>query len=108
MIYELRIYTPSPGRLDDLLRRFETITLERWAAHGIEVAGFWTSDAADDPAQVFYLLRWNSREHQASAWGAFQSDPLWISRRAETEKNGTLVAAIGGAFLNPTQFSPLR
>jgi hypothetical protein len=30
MIHELRIYHCVPGRLPNLLKRFETITLELW------------------------------------------------------------------------------
>ena len=30
MIYELRIYHAVPGRLPDLLKRFDTITLKIW------------------------------------------------------------------------------
>jgi len=32
MIHELRIYCASPGRLPDLLNRFDTITLKIWTA----------------------------------------------------------------------------
>lgn len=108
MVYELRIYTPSPGRLADLLHRFETITTECWAALGIVVAGFWVTDPADGPEQVVYLLRWESREQQAAVWPTFLKDPDWVARRAVTERNGTLVASITGSFMSPTRFSPLQ
>ena len=42
MIHELRIYHCVPGRLPDLNKRFETITLKLWEKHGIRQAGFWT------------------------------------------------------------------
>ena len=42
MIYELRVYHCVPGRLPDLLKRFDTITLKIWERHGIQQAGFWT------------------------------------------------------------------
>ena len=38
MIYELRVYHAVPGRLPDLLKRFDTITLKIWHRHGIEQA----------------------------------------------------------------------
>ena len=55
MIYELRIYEVVPGKLPDLNRRFETITLKIWERLGIKQAGFWTADVghqqrADLPA----------------------------------------------------------
>ena len=43
MIYELRVYHAVPGRLPDLLKRFDSITLKIWQRHGIEQAGFWTT-----------------------------------------------------------------
>jgi len=43
MIHGLRVYECIPGRLPDLLRRFETITLKLWDKHGIRQAGFWTT-----------------------------------------------------------------
>ena len=39
MLYELRIYECVPGRLPDLLKRFDTITLKLWEKHGIRQAG---------------------------------------------------------------------
>ena len=43
MLYELRVYECVPGRLPDLLKRFDTITLGLWEKHGIKQAGFWTT-----------------------------------------------------------------
>ncbi len=43
MLYELRIYECVPGRLPDLLKRFDTITLNIWEKHGVKQAGFWTT-----------------------------------------------------------------
>ena len=34
MLYELRVYECVPGRLPDLLKRFDTITLGLWEKHG--------------------------------------------------------------------------
>ena len=43
MIYELRNYTAQPGRLRDLLARFENHTNRIWARYGIRQVGFWTT-----------------------------------------------------------------
>ncbi len=40
MIYELRIYDCNPGKLPNLLKRFEEHTLKLWEQHGIRQAGF--------------------------------------------------------------------
>ncbi|MCX7158831.1 MAG: NIPSNAP family protein, partial [Proteobacteria bacterium] len=34
MIHELRIYKCMPGRLPELNKRFETVTLKLWEKHG--------------------------------------------------------------------------
>jgi hypothetical protein len=34
MLYELRVYNVSPGRMPDLLKRFDQITIPIWKRHG--------------------------------------------------------------------------
>jgi hypothetical protein len=43
MIHELRTYICSPGRLGDLLARFERPVLQIWKELGIHPLGFWTA-----------------------------------------------------------------
>jgi len=92
MLYELRIYHCVPGRLPDLLKRFDTITLNIWKQHGIEQAGFWTIAIGDSNQALYYFLKWQSLADREKKWAAFQADPEWISARAETERNGPIVA----------------
>ncbi len=42
MLYELRIYHCTPGKLPALLTRFETATVKLFEKHGIQQVGFWT------------------------------------------------------------------
>ena len=58
MIHELRIYHAVPGRLPDLNKRFETITLKLWEKHGIRQAGFWTVLIGPNNHQLYYLVEW--------------------------------------------------
>lgn len=105
MIHELRIYRCVPGRLPDLLKRFETITLALWERHGIRQAGFWTTVVGESNQDLTYLLAWESLAERETKWAAFQSDPEWIAKRAQTEANGPIVANIVNAILQPTAFS---
>lgn len=105
MIYELRVYTCVPGRLPDLLKRFETVTLAIWARHGIRQAGFWTTVVGPSNQDLTYLLAWESLAERERVWGAFQGDAEWIAKRAETEAQGAIVANIASSFLAPTGFS---
>jgi len=108
MVHELRIYRCVPGRLPALLKRFETITLGLWERHGIRQAGFWTTMIGDSNQDLHYLLDWESLAEREKKWGAFMADPEWIARRAETEKDGAIVANVHSQILQPTAFSSVR
>jgi len=108
MLHELRIYHCVPGRLPDLLKRFETITLALWEKHGIRQAGFWTVLVGDSNQDLYYLLEWDSLAEREQRWNAFASDPEWIAKRTETEKNGPIVASISNLMLTPTAFSKVK
>jgi hypothetical protein len=108
VIHELRIYHCVPGRLPDLSRRFETITLKIWEKHGIRPLGFWTTLIGNDNQALFYLLEWPSLAERERIWNGFMSDPQWISARAETEKAGPIIARIENQILAPTSYSKLR
>ncbi len=108
MIHEMRVYRCVPGRLPALLKRFETITLGLWERHGIRQAGFWTTAVGESSQDLTYLLAWESLAERERKWNAFQSDPEWIAKRAETEKDGPIVANIVNQILQPTAFSSVR
>lgn len=108
MIHELRIYRCLPGRLPALLKRFETITLKLWEKHGIRQAGFWTTAIGESNQDLHYMLAWESLAEREVKWTAFQNDPEWIAKRAETEKDGAIVANITNAILQPTAFSAVK
>ena len=108
MIYEMRVYRCVPGRLPALLKRFETITLPIWERHGIRQAGFWTTIVGESNQELTYLLAWDNLAEREAKWAAFQSDPEWIAKRTETEKDGAIVANIVNQFLQPASFSSVR
>ena len=108
MIHELRLYRCLPGRLPALLNRFENTTLALWKRHGIRQAGFWTTLIGQSNQELTYLLAWESLAERETKWTAFQSDPEWLSKRAETEKDGKIVANIESQLLIPTSFSSVR
>ena len=57
MIYEMRSYRAMPGRLPDLLKRFDTITLKLFEKHGIKQAGFWITEVGESNHNLIYLVR---------------------------------------------------
>ena len=108
MIYEQRIYKCVPGRLPALLNRFSNITLKLWEKHGIRQAGFWTTLVGESNQELHYMLAWESLAEREKKWNAFASDPEWQAKRAETEKDGAIVADIRNQFLSPTAFSSVK
>lgn len=108
MSHELRIYHCVPGRLPVLLNRFETITLAIWERFGIRQIGFWTVEIGDSSVDLYYLLEWASLAERETKWTAFMSDPEWLQKRAETEKDGPILTHITNLILRPTSFSALR
>jgi hypothetical protein len=108
MIYEQRIYHAMPGRLPDLLKRFDQVTLQIWARLGIRQAGFWTFEVGGSNHDLIYLLAWDSMTEREQKWAAFLADPEWLAKRNESEKNGALVSSLSNAFLKPTAFSTVK
>ena len=108
MIYELRVYKCVPGRLPALLNRFANITLKLWDKHGIKQAGFWTTLVGESNQELYYLLAWESLADREKKWNGFAADPEWHAKRAETEKDGGIVANVSNQFLAPTAFSSVK
>jgi len=108
MIYEVRVYRCVPGRLPALLNRFANITLKIWERHGIKQAGFFTTLIGESNQELTYFLAWESLADRDKKWAAFQADPAWISARAETEKDGPIVANVAVQLLTPTAFSSVK
>jgi hypothetical protein len=108
MIYELRVYHCIPGRLPALLKRFETVTLNLWKRHGIRQAGFWTVAIGESNQALYYMLQWDSLGERERIWSGFMSDPEWLAKRAESEKDGAIVAKITNTILQPTAFSSVK
>ena len=107
MIHELRIYEAMPGKLPALNDRFAKHTLGFFKKHGIKVLGFWTEDIGTSNKLV-YILSYESLADREKKWSVFQADPDWQKLRAETEKDGPLVARVHNSILRPTSYSPLQ
>ncbi len=108
MLHELRIYHCVPGRLPALNKRFETVTLKLWEKHGIRQAGFWTVEIGPSNQVLYYLLAWESLAEREQRWTAFQADPEWQQKRAESEADGPIIGHVENIFLKPTTYSAVR
>lgn len=108
MIYEQRTYHAMPGRMPDLLKRFEQVTLPIWERLGVCQAGFWTVLVGGSNQDLIYLLAWKSMAEREEKWTTFTSDPEWLEKRSVSEQNGPLISLFTNAFLSPTTFSAAK
>ena len=108
MIHELRVYYCAPGKMPDLNKRFQNVTLKLWDKHGIRQVGFWTMAIGPTNAALYYLLEWENLAEREQRWGAFMQDPDWIRARGESEKDGPIIDHFENYILQPTAYSAIR
>lgn len=120
-VYELRIYYPNEGKLDDLLARFRNHTTDLFEKHGFTNVGYWVTRPDEKPSfadkmlavnqgkeSLLYIVSFPDMEARNSSWEAFIKDPEWIKVYEESRVNGALVRDIDQVFMNPTDFSTLE
>ncbi len=106
-LFEYRVYEAVPGKLPALHKRFQTMTLGHFKKHGIGVVGFWDV-VTGTSNELHYLLRYDDMAARDKSWNAFQADEAWIRDRAETERDGQLVARVHNQFWRATEYSPMK
>ena len=109
-VFELRIYYPHPGKIDDLLTRFRDHTCGIFERLGIENIGYWVeSEVADgEEPKLYYVIAHESRDAASAAWGKFRDDEEWKSAYAKSIENGRLVQKVDSIFMNPADFSAIK
>jgi hypothetical protein len=108
-VYELRVYTANPGKLEALHARFRDHTCSLFKKHGMELIGFWTPVAGEESKNtLYYIVAFPNVEAQKKAWEAFRSDPEWIKAKADSEKGGPLVTTPKSINMKATDYSPIR
>ena len=109
-VFEMRTYFTHPGRLDALNARFRNHTLALFKKHGMENV-WYAVPAEGQPGageKLVYILAHKSRDAAAASWKAFVADPEWVKVRAESEKDGPIVAKIESVFLKTTDYSTFK
>jgi hypothetical protein len=103
--FELRTYHADEGKLEALQARFRDHTVALFAKHGIANVAYWVPKENAGQTLV-YLLAYPDRTARENSWKAFLGDPVWQTAKAESEKDGKLVAKVESLFLHPTDYSP--
>ena len=107
MIYELREYTVVPGRMAELVKRFNTYTFRLFEKHGIDcVFCSLTAIGENSHNELIYVVRFESSADRDEKWATFVADPEWLEALELSEKaaGGPLVASIRNRILSPAAF----
>ena len=111
-VFEFRIYTAPPGKLDALKARFRDHTIKFFDKYGMKSIGYWTPQADPTKPQwdntIVYILQHPSREAATKAWASFNADPEWQKVRTESQKDGPLTTKVENIFASATDFSPIK
>lgn len=105
-VYEMRVYTAAPGKLDALHARFRDHTCKLFEKHGLANVGYFVPAGENKERKLVYFLSAPNKEALGKAWKAFIADPDWKKAFAESEKDGKLVDKIESVFLTATDYSP--
>src|SRR5687767_15087121 len=60
-LFELRIYTAAPEKLDALHARFRDHALPMFKKHGIQSVGYWTAVDGEQRGKLYYILAYPDR-----------------------------------------------
>jgi hypothetical protein len=113
-LFELRTYTATPGKLENLNARFRDHTCKLFEKHGMLNFGYWTPMDKDKGAEntLIYIVAHKSKQAGDASWNAFRTDPTWVAaKKASEEKAGgslTVPDGVKSVFLVPTDYSPTQ
>lgn len=111
-LFELRIYTARPEKLETLNSRFRDHTTKLFEKHGLSQFGYWVPTGEKDGAsnKLIYLLAHTDKDARNTGFKAFGQDPAWKSARDASVADGPLLIPKGvkSQFLVPTDFSATR
>jgi len=107
--FEMREYYANPGKMDALHKRFKDHTNKLFTKHGMELVGYWVVASGEQAGQkLVFVLAYPSKEAREKSWDAFQKDADWVKAKADSEKDGPLVAKAVQTFMTPTDYSPIK
>ena len=89
--------TPCPESSAHLMTVLPNIRRAFFKNHGIGIVGFWTA-VIGTGNQLTYILSFDDMADREDKWGAFQNNSDWHKVRADSERDGTLVASVRTAL----------
>src|SRR2546430_2951359 len=61
-LFELRIYTAAPGKMEALHKRFREHTLKSFEKHGIRSVAYWTAIDEKHRERLYYIVAYPDQE----------------------------------------------
>ena len=113
-VFEMRVYTASPGNLKALESRFRDHTVKLFEKHHISNIAYWTltDDQEEADSNLTYIVAHKSPEAAKESFAAFGKDPDWQTARKSSEEKagGSLTVPMGvtSVFMKATDYSPIR
>ena len=108
-LFELRIYTTHPDKLDALNDRFRNHTNDLFEKHGMELVAYWTPTEGEKAENtLIYVLAYPDMEAREKSWEGFMNDPDWKAAYEASHASGPLVARVESTFMKATDYSPLK
>lgn len=101
MLYELRLYTVVPGRVEDIHARFRDHLPKLMARHGIDQVARWTATAGPDTPLFVYMMAYDNLAQREQQWDAFYQDDEWWRVRAATNAGEQMVERFDLFLLRP-------
>jgi len=106
-VYELRMYTANPGKLDAVVARFRDHAEPILPKYNLKAVGSWIPQ--DNTKNLFiYIVEHASRDAADKNWEAFRNDADWKKAKVESEVDGPLIGSVERYFMDPTPFSALK
>ena len=99
MIYELRLYTVVPGRLEDNLDRFENHLPRIMGRNGITNVGRWVAVAGPHAPMLIYMMVYDDLDQRERQWAGFYADDEWWALRKRTNAGSQMVDRFDLFFL---------
>ncbi len=109
-VFDLRIYSVLPGRLDAFRSRWRDHAVPTYERHGLHSIGWWVAGQKDAEGhdQFVCLLAAESADAVQKAIAAFHADPEWQRVEQLTEAGGALRSGVTVLKLTPADFSELE
>lgn len=104
-LYELRVYTAGPGKLDAVVARFRDDAIPLFAKHGLTGVGYFLP-TPNPNNQFVALMVHKDKAAREAGWKAFAADPAWQAAVKKSDTPDKLVTKVDEYFLASTDYSP--